>query len=84
MNTDLIPPDLKQCQGETIQRAPFAIGGTHRRTRCANKPTAIAFQNRAGDDGNKGAMSLCDVCIPIMKKQMGDDFATVCKIKETP
>lgn len=80
--SQLEQPDLKQCQAERVERTPFALGGTHRRTRCANTPTAIAFENKAGDDGQKGSMSLCDDCAAAMVKALGRDFATLCKIKE--
>lgn len=72
----LTPPDPKQCQGERRVGA-FAMGGRiGELIRCTNKPTVIATERKAGADGLKGSMSLCDSCQAKMEKQLGADFAT--------
>jgi hypothetical protein len=71
----LTPPDLARCQGEKVERAPFALGGTHRRTRCSNTPTVVATERKPGADGQRGSMSLCEECRAALLRQAGDDFA---------
>lgn len=78
----LIPPDRKQCQAETRQYRPFIIGGNvHDVRRCENVPVFISKEKKPGPDGVRGSMSLCDECAQIMRKQLGDNYATLTPIK---
>lgn len=77
----LIPPDFARCQATTEQRTPFALGGTHKRMRCANVPTVIAIEREPGADGQVGSMSLCPACLEVMLKQLGPHHCTIAKIK---
>lgn len=74
--TPLEPVDLARCQAETVERTPWALGGTHRVTRCPNQPSLVATEKHAGKDGQRGAMSLCADCKAVLLKQAGEDFAT--------
>jgi hypothetical protein len=76
MTTKLEPVDYKRCQGETVQKAPFACGGTHRRTRCNNAPSVVATEAQPGPDNQCGSMSLCTICKAAMVKALGAAFAT--------
>jgi hypothetical protein len=77
----LTPPDFTRCQAEAVQRTPFALGGTHKRTRCDSAPTVIAIERKPGSDGRTGSMSLCPDCLEIMKQQLGADHCLIAKIK---
>ena len=37
--------------------------------RCKAKPTVIAAEVRAGQDGRKGSMSLCASCLVVFKQK---------------
>ena len=78
----LEPPDFERCQAETTQRAPFALGGTHRRKRCDNVPTVILIEKVPGKDGRIGSMSLCPECLTICLEQLGKENFTIAKIKK--
>ena len=45
--------------------------------RCKNKPDFICTENKPGEDGQRGSMSLCIGCTSVMRKQLGRDFATI-------
>lgn len=45
--------------------------------RCDRKPTVIVTENKSGEDGRKGSMSLCVGCLAQFRKQMPRGFATV-------
>lgn len=71
---ELDPPDYDRCQAEVVQRTPFALGGTHKRTRCSEIPVCVAVENQPGKDGKVGSMSLCHACMRQMIKQLGPDY----------
>jgi hypothetical protein len=73
----LIPPDKKQCQTVKTLRNPWALGIEEREERCANKPSVIIKEKKAGADGKKGSMSLCKDCLRLAKKQFGDSVTVV-------
>ncbi len=78
----LTPPDLSRCQAEKPWHGPFIVGGEignrsrGYRVRCRNTPTVIAKENKPGEDGRHGSMSLCSECRDAMVKQCGEDYAT--------
>lgn len=73
----LTPPDLKQCQAEKPNGVNFmTLGGRREMIRCTKKPTVIAIENKPGEDGQIGKMSLCDDCVGAFMKQMPKDYAT--------
>lgn len=79
--SDLIPPDYKQCQAEIPNGVNFmTLGGRPKMIRCKNKPAFIATENEPGADGKIGSMSLCTDCTDTLKRQCGDDFATLTPI----
>lgn len=69
--------DIEQCQAER-QVGAFQLGGQiGKRIRCTNTPRYIARENKPGDDGLIGEMSLCDQCAEKMTIQLGKGFATL-------
>lgn len=72
MATELEPVDYKRCQAEWTTPTPFALGGTHKTTRCSNEPAVVAREIVAGKDGQKGAMSICLECLPIYMAEAHD------------
>jgi hypothetical protein len=58
----LDPVDLGRCQVEIVEKSPWIIGGTHRTTRCANKPAWVATEVNPDQYGRRGAMSMCSKC----------------------
>lgn len=82
MSTTLTPPDLDRCQAEKPNRATaLTLGGRQRLVRCSERPTVIATENQAGEDGLIGSMSLCDDCSVELVRQLGPSFATLAPIK---
>lgn len=78
----LTPPDIDQCQAEKPNGQSFmTLGGGPGYVRCADEPTVIATENKAGRDGLKGSMSLCDECKAKLLEQMGTDYATFATIE---
>jgi hypothetical protein len=71
---DLIPPDPNQCQA-LIQEGSFMTLGPRPWVRCTSKPTVIATERKAGSDGERGSMSLCDSCKGAMIEKLGHSFA---------
>jgi hypothetical protein len=79
----LIPVNYEQCQAEHSNGVgPFTLGGVPKMVQCTNKPAFIAHENEPGEDGLKGAMSLCLDCAVVFKEQMDEDFATLVAITE--
>lgn len=71
----LTPPDPKQCQAEKPNGHSFmTLGGIPGHVRCSEKPAAIVYETKEGADGLKGSMSLCDSCLNVALKQLGNDF----------
>jgi hypothetical protein len=67
----LIPLDLERCQAEVTIYHPFLMGGSVRQTkRCEKKPTWLAKEAKAGKDGRRGSMTLCDECKAECEEQM--------------
>lgn len=66
--------DHARCQAD-IRSAynPWVMGGDvgGKWGRCTKKPTWYAREVKAGSDGRKGAMSLCDECKPVCEERMG-------------
>jgi hypothetical protein len=78
----LIPPDMKQCQAEKPNGQSFmTLGGGHKMVRCTAAPMWIATERKAGHDGRKGSMSLCDDCGAVMKEQLGPAACTFREIR---
>lgn len=84
VSAPLIPPDTSRCQAEKPTGDSFmTLGGRPgRRERCNAKPTMLATEKVAGEDGLKGSMTLCDECFAVMQKQC-PDVATFTRIVET-
>lgn len=79
----LIPPDVARCQAETIHYRPFVMGGNvHDRRRCESAPVYISKERVAGPDGRRGSMSLCAECADVLKRELGEDYATLTPIKK--
>ena len=77
----LTPPDKKRCQAEKPNGYTFmTLGGVPGLERCKNKPDFICTENKPGEDGQRGSMSLCIGCASVMRKQLGRDFATIALI----
>ena len=47
--------------------------------RCKNKPVAIVAEAKPGPDGQKGAMSMCEDCLAVFRKNpaYNTDFITI-------
>lgn len=84
----LIPPDPKRCQAEkpNLNYSPFSLGGNMRRLiRCDNAPTVYITEREPDKDGVRGKMSLCDECLEVAKKQLGEHrFAVTVRRKGSP
>ena len=67
---DLIPVDTERCQSEQRHYSPFTMGGScHTTTRCENVPTLVVGESKPDENGQAGAMSLCDECIVPFREQ---------------
>lgn len=55
----LVPPDLVQCQAEYTDWS-FMTLGPRQYFRCKNKPAFVVTENKPGEDGRIGSMSLCE------------------------
>jgi hypothetical protein len=66
--TPLIPPDPARCQAE-IREGSFMTLGPRAFVRCTATPTVIVTEAVAGEDGQRGSMSLCDACLAMLKQQ---------------
>lgn len=79
----LEPVDLERCQCEETPAHSFMTFGPKPKTqRCDQKPVWVATENKPGEDGLMGSMSLCEAHRQSLIKKMGTDFATIVKIKE--
>jgi hypothetical protein len=54
--------------------------GPRPRERCKNTPTVIAIEKEPGKKDEKGYMSLCADCIPIMQAMMGEDHVDLIEL----
>jgi len=71
-DTELIPPDLKQCQTMKHNGYTFmTLGGRPGYDRCTEPAAFVATENAPGEDGLIGSMSLCTACLTRMISQMG-------------
>jgi hypothetical protein len=69
----LEPVDHARCQADVRSAYnPFIMGGDvgGKWGRCKNKPKWYVREVKAGPDGRKGAMALCDECKPECEKRM--------------
>jgi len=67
----LTPIDKERCQAEKPNGESFmTLGGGSKIVRCTNKPTVIITETKAGKDGLKGAMSLCNDCLRVAQDQL--------------
>ena len=74
---ELEPVDTKRRQAEQRHYNPFRLGGPcHTTTRCANKPTLVVGENEADENGQAGAMSLCDKCVVPFRQQFPESAGT--------
>ena len=79
----MIPIDKERCQAEKPNKNnAFTLGGfpTGKMKRCENKPTIIATEKKEGSDGLKGSMTMCDDCLNVASKQLGNHFFDTAKI----
>lgn len=73
----LIPADKTRCQADVSTWNPWHIAGRDVKVeRCKSKPTFIAKENKAGQDGRKGTMSVCRPCRRELERQLGKNYAT--------
>lgn len=79
----LTPPDTSRCQADVPNGHSFMTLGGHLggRVQCSNAPTVIAKEKKAGKDGRKGSMALCEDCQKEFVKMFGPSFATFTPIK---
>lgn len=66
----LTPVDPERCQVViTTRPSPFTMGGdlSPKRERCEAKATAILTETTPGEDGQCGAMSVCDRCLEVFR-----------------
>jgi hypothetical protein len=77
----LIPVDRKQCQAEKPCGNNFmTLGGcVGQMERCTSKPTVIITELKAGSDGRKGRMAVCEGCLAQYKKQ-NDNWRELVKV----
>ena len=80
----LIPPDLKQCQGEKPNGNTFlTLGGRPGLVRCTAKPVAVIKEVKPPKKGwERGSMSLCGECLAQACEQLGMKKFTVKRIRE--
>lgn len=66
--SDLIPPDLSQCQAypNVARHTAFNLGPGPIPERCENTPVCLAVEIEPGKDGLKGSMTLCETCRDLM------------------
>lgn len=77
----MIPIDKERCQAEKPNGESFmTLGGGHKMIRCENKPTVIATETTAGEDGLKGSMTLCDECLKVAEKQLPEGFFDIVRM----
>jgi len=55
----------------------MTLGGGHKMIRCKNVPIVIATETKAGSDGVKGSMTMCDECLKVAKEQSTGFFDLV-------
>lgn len=78
MSVVLDPPDKDQCQAEIPNGNSFmTMGGRPGMERCEAIPKVIVTEVDPGDDGERGAMSLCGSCLTTFNDQDGTPMATV-------
>jgi hypothetical protein len=80
----LVPPDLKQCQGEKREGGPYSfmtLGPIPPLKRCTNAPTVVVRETKPAEDGLQGSMSLCDECLEAFRKQNPHASYSVKEIK---
>jgi len=71
----MIPIDKERCQAENPNGQSFmTLGGGHKMIRCENRPTVIATEIKAGSDGLKGSMTMCDDCLKVANEQLPKGF----------
>lgn len=65
---DLIPPDFNRCQAfpNVARHSPFTLGPMPKPVRCVSKPVWLAVETKAGEDGLKGSMTLCQSCAELL------------------
>lgn len=79
----LTPPDLERCQAEKPNGHSFmTLGGVPGLERCTNKSTFILTEKKAGKDGQKGSMTLCNDCLNKFGEQMPSGYANVMYIDD--
>lgn len=77
----MTPIDKDRCQAEMQNGATFmTLGGRPKMARCVNKPTVIVTETKAGDDGLKGSMCLCDNCLRVAETQLPKGFFDIVKL----
>jgi hypothetical protein len=75
----LIPPDFAVCQAlvPNPRYNPLAFGYNavmrNRVIPCRNAPTTLVTERRSGTDGQRGSMTLCDTCLAVAQRQLGDE-----------
>jgi hypothetical protein len=74
---ELEPVSHDACQADVKgPYSPFQLGAPPPQFRpCGKKPSWYAREAKAGPDGRKGAMSLCDGCKAECEKRLGDAVA---------
>ena len=67
----LTPPDTTRCQAEKPAGHTFmTLGGRPGgMVRCTVRPDVVIEENEPGRDGLRGAMSLCEHCLSVLRKQ---------------
>jgi hypothetical protein len=79
---ELTPLDYEQCQAEKPTGHSFmTLGNGPKMIRCTEKPTHVATERDVGEDGQRGAMTLCDACMNRMIDQLGCGYAEIRKIE---
>jgi hypothetical protein len=62
----LTPVDPERCQAE--KGGAFTLGPGL--MRCTKKATVVVEEKEPGEDGERGAMSLCDGCLDVFRERM--------------
>lgn len=72
----ITPPDFSRCQARVTTKGPFGLGGPvgdpkdGYRRRCDAFPTHLVTEREPGDDGQMGAMTMCDDCLKVFYRQV--------------
>ena len=73
----LEPVSHEECQADIREAySPFQLGAPPPRYKpCGKRPTWYARETKAGSDGQKGSMALCDECKAVCESRLGNKIS---------